>query len=141
MTQTLQSRFLAAARRVVDEGIEIEPLANGDFIATSASKAGIRYVVSMQGNLAATCGCPAGQQGDPVCKHRAAVYMHLGALSLEPPRVTTPHIDLDALMRALDGALGSLAYVHGHARLDHPEEAALMRALGNIRQAKAAVAA
>lgn len=140
MTQTLQSRYLAAARRVIDEGIAIEPLANGDFIATSSRNAGVRYVVGMDGNLAATCGCPAGSQGDPVCKHRAAVYMHLGALDPNPqPRV--PAIDLDALMKALDGALGSLAYVHGHARLDHPEEAALMRALGNIRQAKAAVAA
>ena len=58
-------------------------------IATSTSEPGTAYEVTPW-----ECECHAGQHGDPVCKHRAALRERLGALLLndepEPPTPAPP---------------------------------------------------
>ena len=49
------------------------------WIATSATDPGTAYEVTPWG-----CECHAGQFGDPVCKHRAALLETLGRLAPNP---------------------------------------------------------
>lgn len=39
----------------------------------------------MTDNVAHGCACPAGEHGREVCIHRAAFYLHIGALELPAP--------------------------------------------------------
>ncbi len=55
------------------------------WIATSGTQDGVAYEVSWR-----TCECHAGQHDDPVCKHRAALRMHFGWLTLPEPEPPTP---------------------------------------------------
>ena len=44
--------------------------------------------MAVTGNVAHGCDCLAGLNDDPVCKHRAAFYLLIGALDPEPePRL------------------------------------------------------
>ncbi len=84
------ARWQAALRRALAEGIEIRQLAGcGMWIATSSNQAGTAYEVTQW-----ECECHAGQHGDPVCKHRAALRERLGVLLLddepEPPTPAAP---------------------------------------------------
>ena len=56
----------------------------GPWIANSGSDATVAYEVEVTGNIAHGCSCLAGLNDDPVCKHRAAFYLLIGALSMEP---------------------------------------------------------
>ena len=95
MTMTMQrantpARWQAALRRALREGVEVRQLAGcGMWVATSSSQAGTAYEVTPW-----ECECHAGQFGDPVCKHRAALRERLGALHLgdepEPPTSAAP---------------------------------------------------
>ncbi len=79
------SRWHAARDRAHREGISVRQLsASGTWIATSATDSHVAYEVSVY-----RCTCPAAELGDdPVCKHRAALRMHLGIpLMLEPVRM------------------------------------------------------
>ncbi len=70
------ARWQAALRRALEEGVETRQLAGcGMWIATSSTEAGTAYEVTPW-----SCECHAGQFGDPVCKHRAALRERLGAL-------------------------------------------------------------
>jgi hypothetical protein len=40
--------------------------------------------MQVMGHVAFGCDCLAGLNADPVCKHRAAFYLHLGAIKLCP---------------------------------------------------------
>lgn len=72
-------RWQAALRRAHAEGIEVRQLAGcGMWIGTSASDTTVAYEVTPW-----SCECHAGQFGDPVCKHRAAMLETLGRLSLD----------------------------------------------------------
>lgn len=72
-------RWKTALRRAHAEGVEVRQLAGcGMWIATSASDPATAYEVTPWG-----CECHAGQFGDPVCKHRAALHEELGRLSAE----------------------------------------------------------
>ena len=51
----------------------------GQWIATSGSDATVAYELRVTGNVAHGCDCLAGLNGDPVCKHRAAFYLLIGA--------------------------------------------------------------
>jgi hypothetical protein len=74
------ARWQAALRRALAEGIEIRQLAGyGMWVATSGSSVGTAYEVTPW-----ECECHAGQFGDPVCKHRAALLAHLGRLAHDP---------------------------------------------------------
>src|SRR5215210_7811531 len=79
------ARWLKAAERAISEGIQVRQLAgSGQWIANSSSDAMGAYEVEVTGNVAHGCGCLAGLNDDPVCKHRAAFYLLIGALDLTP---------------------------------------------------------
>lgn len=72
-------RWQTALRRAQAEGVQVRQLAgSGMWIATSATDTETAYEVTPWG-----CECHAGQFGDPVCKHRAALHQVLGRLTVE----------------------------------------------------------
>lgn len=78
------ARWRAALDRARKEGIAVRQLsASGAWVATSAADAHVAYEVSVH-----RCTCPAAVLGDdPVCKHRAALRVHVGvplALDCDP---------------------------------------------------------
>jgi hypothetical protein len=78
-------RWIKAAERAVAENVQIRQLAgSGQWVASSGSDATVAYEVDVTGNVAHGCGCLAGLNDDPVCKHRAAFYLLIGALDLPP---------------------------------------------------------
>jgi hypothetical protein len=79
------ARWMKAAERAVAEGVQVRQLAgSGQWIASSGSDSTVAYEVEVTGNVAHGCGCLAGLNNDPVCKHRAAFYLLIGALDPEP---------------------------------------------------------
>ncbi len=77
-------------RRALEEGVDVRQLAGcGMWVAPSSRDAGTAYEETPW-----ECECHAGQHGDPVCKHRAALRERLGALLLddepEPPTPAAP---------------------------------------------------
>jgi DnaJ-class molecular chaperone len=73
------ARWQSALRRAVAEGVQVRQLAgSGMWVATSANDADMAYEVTPW-----ECECPAGQFGDPVCKHRAVLLATLGRLAAE----------------------------------------------------------
>ena len=83
--QNRPERWMKAAERAVHENIQIRQLAgSGAWIAMSGSDPAVAYEVEVTGNVAHGCGCLAGLNGDPVCKHRAAFYLLIGAIDLTP---------------------------------------------------------
>jgi hypothetical protein len=79
------ARWRKAAERAAAEGVQVRQLAgSGQWIASSGSDNTVAYEVEVTGNVAHGCGCLAGLNNDPVCKHRAAFYLLIGALDPEP---------------------------------------------------------
>jgi hypothetical protein len=79
------ARWQKAAQRAISEGIQVRQLAgSGQWVANSGSDASVAYEVEVTGNIAHGCSCLAGLNDDPVCKHRAAFYLLIGALSVDP---------------------------------------------------------
>src|SRR5215213_6002928 len=79
------ARWMKAAARAVTEGVQVRQLAgSGQWIASSGSDSTVAYEVQVTGNVAHSCDCLAGLNNDPVCKHRAAFYLLIGALDLPP---------------------------------------------------------
>lgn len=75
------ARWMKAVERALAEGVEVRQLAgSGLWVASSGSDATVAYEVDVTGNVAHGCGCLAGLNGDPVCKHRAAFYLLIGAV-------------------------------------------------------------
>ena len=84
------ARWMKAAERAVAEGVQVRQLAgSGQWIANYGSDSSVAYEVEVTGNVAHGCGCLAGLNDDPVCKHRAAFYLLIGALTL-PPELDPP---------------------------------------------------
>ncbi len=83
------SRWRRAVQRAISEGVQVRQLAgSGAWIATSGQDATIAYQVAISGGVAHGCDCPAGEHGDPVCKHRALWYHLAGLLDPEPEPAT-----------------------------------------------------
>ncbi len=83
--QATPERWQAALARALAEGVQVRQLAGcGAWIATSGHDATVAYQVAVSGGVAHGCGCPAGEHGDPVCKHRALWYHLAGLLDPEP---------------------------------------------------------
>lgn len=77
-------RWQQAASRAAAEGIQIRQLqGSGQWVASSGHDATTAYEVRVTGAVAHGCDCLAGLNGDPVCKHRAAYYLLIGALWLD----------------------------------------------------------
>jgi hypothetical protein len=80
-----RARWQKAAQRAISEGIQVRQLAgSGQWVANSGTDAAVAYEVDVTGNVAHGCDCLAGLNDDPVCKHRAAFYLLIGALSIDP---------------------------------------------------------
>lgn len=78
--QDTPMRWHKAAQRAITEQIAVAQLqGSGQWIATS-SQPGVAYELAVTGNVAHGCSCLAGMNDDPVCKHRAAYYLLIGAL-------------------------------------------------------------
>jgi hypothetical protein len=90
-------RWCKAVERAAQEGIRVCQLqGSGQWIATSGSQPAVAYEVQVTGNVAHDCDCLAALNGDPVCKHRAAFYLLIGALDLTPePDPPAPVLTLD----------------------------------------------
>src|SRR5262245_1629793 len=79
------ARWQQAATRAIAEGVRIAQVQGaGQWIATSGTQEGVAYAVEVTGNIAHGCDCLAGLNDDPVCKHRAAFFLLIGALKIEP---------------------------------------------------------
>jgi hypothetical protein len=91
------ARWHNAAARALEHGIRVAQLqGSGQWIATSGSQPGVAYELAITGNVAHGCSCLAGLNDDPVCQHRAAFYLHLGALDLSPePAGPAPRLAVD----------------------------------------------
>ena len=80
-----RARWMKAAERAVHEDVQVRQLAgSGQWIACSGSDASVAYEVEITGRVAHGCGCLAGLNDDPVCKHRAAFYLLIGVITLTP---------------------------------------------------------
>src|SRR5919112_153740 len=78
-------RWQAAADRAHAEGIEVRKVIDsGAWVATSGRDSAVAYTLDVTGNIAHGCGCLAGLNDDPVCKHRAMFYVLIGALTPTP---------------------------------------------------------
>jgi len=85
------ARWWKAAERAEQEGVRVCQLqGTGQLIATSGSQCGTAYEVAVTGNIAHGCDCLAGLNGDPVCKHRAAFYLLIGALIMPGSEAPAP---------------------------------------------------
>jgi hypothetical protein len=90
------ARWEKAAERAEIEGIRVCQLqGSGQWIATGGSQSGMAYEVAVTGNVAHGCDCLAGMNGDPVCKHRAAFYLLIGALVVPEPEPPAPALVVD----------------------------------------------
>lgn len=75
----------------VREGSDDEP---GLWWASSPRSAMV-YRLVVRGNVVISCQCAAGQGSDPVCKHRAAYYARIGALTQPTSELITQVITPD----------------------------------------------
>ena len=78
-------RWQKAAQRAVAEHIEVRQVnANGMWTASSGSDPKLAYVLEVVAGVVRSCSCPAGEFGDPCCKHAARYYLDAGLLDPEP---------------------------------------------------------
>ena len=78
-------RWARAAQRAIVENIEVRQLnANGMWTASSGSDPKLAYVLEIVAGVVRSCSCPAGEFGDPCCKHAARYYLDVGLLDPEP---------------------------------------------------------
>ena len=83
--QATPERWQAALRRALDEGVQVRQVVGcGLWVATSGTDVTKAYAVQVHNGIARGCECPAGEFGDPICKHRAAYYHAAGLLDLDP---------------------------------------------------------
>ena len=79
------ARWQVALARALAEGVQVRQLAgSGAWLATSGTDAGTAYGLAVTNGVAHGCDCPAGANGDPVCKHRALWWHLAGLLDLDP---------------------------------------------------------
>ena len=96
--QATSERWQRAAARAAAEGVEVRQVnATGQWVATSGTRGNVAYIVSVTRGVAHECTCEAGLHGDPVCKHRAAFYLLIGALDL-PPEPDPPALGVSPLV-------------------------------------------
>jgi DnaJ-class molecular chaperone len=54
------------------------------WVANSGTHANVAYVLEIVNGIVRSCSCPAGEYGDPCCKHAARYYLDAGVLDPEP---------------------------------------------------------
>lgn len=83
--QASPERWARAAQRAIDECIEVRQInANGMWTASSGSDPKLAYILEIVAGVVRSCSCPAGEFGDPCCKHAARYYLDAGILDPEP---------------------------------------------------------
>jgi hypothetical protein len=83
--QASPERWQRAARRAMAEHIEVRQVSeNGMWVANSGSDPKVAYVLEIVAGVVRSCSCPAGEFGDPCCKHAARYYLDAGLLDPEP---------------------------------------------------------
>lgn len=106
------ARWAAALTRAREKGVDVRHIAGLGWVATSGTDPDKAYRVGLGG----TCECRAGQHGDPVCCHRAALRFRLGwRPETIPP--TARGLSLDEVIRLKADAIR--AHLAG-APLIHP---------------------
>ncbi len=89
--QATPERWAKAAGRAITEGVEVRQIAStGQWIATSGTQSNVCYLLEVAAGVVRGCTCPAGEFGDPVCKHAAAFYLAAGVMDPEPPTPAAP---------------------------------------------------
>jgi hypothetical protein len=83
--QASPERWQRAAQRAIAENIEVRQVnENGMWVSTSGSDAKVAYLLEILNGVVVSCSCPAGEFGDPCCKHAARYYLDAGLLDPEP---------------------------------------------------------
>lgn len=83
--QATPERWQKAAQRAIAEHIEVRQVnATGMWTASSGSDPKLAYVLEVVAGVVRSCSCPAGEFGDPCCKHAARYYLDAGLLDPEP---------------------------------------------------------
>jgi hypothetical protein len=83
--QASPERWAKAAQRAIAEHIEVRQVnENGMWVSTSGSDPKLAYVLEVAAGVVRSCSCPAGEFGDPCCKHAARFYLDAGLLDPEP---------------------------------------------------------
>jgi hypothetical protein len=83
--QATPERWQKAAQRAIAEHIQVRQVnENGMWVSTSGSDATLAYLLEIRKGFVVSCSCPAGQFGDPCCKHAARYYLDAGLLDLDP---------------------------------------------------------
>jgi hypothetical protein len=107
--QATPQRWQAALTRALDNGVRVYQISGtGQWVATSASKPGVCFAVSVD-----ACECEAAMLGaDPVCQHRAALRCELGMLWPEDPTPPTPAAPAVARPRFACARCEDTGFVH-----------------------------
>lgn len=91
--QATPERWQKALGRAVAEGVQVRQLSNsGAWLATSGTDATKAYELEVVAGIVVSCACPAGEFGDPCCKHAAAFYRLADLLDPEPPTPAAPSV-------------------------------------------------
>ncbi len=90
-TKASPARWQRALRRAFDEGVAVAQVSgSGMWVATSGTKKGTAYQLSVTNGVVWGCDCLAGLNNDPCCKHRAAYWHRQGLLDLDDDPEPTP---------------------------------------------------
>jgi hypothetical protein len=82
--QANPERWQKAVQRAIDEAIQVRQVnANGMWVATSGTHQAMAYLLEITGDVVHSCTCPAGEFGDPCCKHSARYYLDAGLLTFD----------------------------------------------------------
>ncbi len=73
-------RWARAAERAAVAGVQVRRVAGVGYVVSSGTDADTAYVVTLTG-----CQCAAAVNGDPVCRHRAALAVALGIIAVPTP--------------------------------------------------------
>jgi hypothetical protein len=83
--QASPERWQRAAQRAIAENIQVRQVnANGMWTASCGSDPKVAYLLEVVAGVVQSCSCPAGEFGDPCCKHAARYYLDAGLLDPEP---------------------------------------------------------
>ena len=84
-------RWQAALRRALEENVQVRQLVgSGAWLATSGTDATKAYELTVVNGVVRGCRCPAGEHGDPCCKHAARFSFAAGLLDLDLADDPTP---------------------------------------------------
>src|SRR5688500_15753817 len=84
LRQPTPERWQKAAQRAIAERVQVRQInSTGMWVASSGTDSTMAYILEVITGVARSCTCQAGEFGDPVCKHRARLYLDTGLLRVE----------------------------------------------------------